>query len=118
MDAANQQLVDARIMSVVSPLGGVIGRIGVIPNPPGVPDYTVCAADLGDLRPVLPGFSASPGSTRGQMDGAGTGVDATIAAKLAVVEALERYSSCMYDKRQLVWATGPNLAAKRLTSTR
>jgi ribosomal protein S12 methylthiotransferase accessory factor len=48
------------------------------------------------------------------MDGAGTGVDATIAAKLAVVEALERYSSCMYDERQLVWATGAELGREAI----
>jgi ribosomal protein S12 methylthiotransferase accessory factor len=109
IDATNQRLEDERIMSVVSPLGGVVGRVGMVPTPPGCPDYTVCAADLGDLRPVLPGFSLSPGSTRGQMDGAGTGVDQAGAAKLAVVEALERYSSCMFDDRQLVWATRAEL---------
>src|SRR4051794_37373329 len=105
MDATNEQLADERIMSLVGPLGGVVGRVGLVPNPPGCPDYTVCAADLGDLRAVLPGFRSSPTSTRGQLDGAGTGVDAAVAAKLAVVEAVERYSSCMYDERQLIWAT-------------
>jgi ribosomal protein S12 methylthiotransferase accessory factor len=110
MDATEQQQrIDERIMSVVSPLGGVVGRVGTIPNPPGCPDYTVCVADLGDLRPVVPGFSLAPASTRGQMDGAGTGVDAASAAKLAVVEALERYSNCVYDDRQLRWATRDEL---------
>jgi ribosomal protein S12 methylthiotransferase accessory factor len=109
MDASNEDLVDERIMSVVSPLGGVVGRVVAVPSPPGCPDVQVCAADLGDLRPVLPGFGFSPGSTRGQMDGAGTGDDLALASKLAVVEALERYSSCMFDERQLVWATRAEL---------
>jgi ribosomal protein S12 methylthiotransferase accessory factor len=114
MEATTDQVVDDRIMSLVAPLGGLVGRVGVVPNPHGCPDYTVCAADLGDLRPVLPGFGLSATSTRGQMDGAGTGVDATIAAKLAVVEAVERYSSCMYDERQLIWATRADLGSEAI----
>jgi ribosomal protein S12 methylthiotransferase accessory factor len=109
MDATEQQRIDERILSVVSPLGGVVGRVATIPNPPGCPDYTVCVADLGDLRPVVPGFSFAPTSTRGLMDGAGTGVDVASASKLAVVEAIERYSNCVYDERQLLWATGAEL---------
>ncbi len=117
MDATNEQLADERIMSLVGPLGGVVGRVGLVPNPPGCPDYTVCAADLGDLRAVLPGFRSSPTSTRGQLDGAGTGVDAAVAAKLAVVEAVERYSSCMYDERQLIWATRAELGSEAIDLT-
>jgi ribosomal protein S12 methylthiotransferase accessory factor len=114
MDASEQQRIDERIMSVVSPLGGVVGRVATIPNPPGCPDYTVCVADLGDLRPVVPGFRLAPTSTRGMMDGAGTGIDAAAASKLAVVEALERYSNCVYDERQLIWATGAELGREAI----
>jgi ribosomal protein S12 methylthiotransferase accessory factor len=82
--------------------GGTSGR-------PDGRGHAVCVADLGDLRPVLPGFGHAPTSTRGQMDGAGTGTDPGTAARLAVIEALERYSTGMYDSRQLRWATADEL---------
>jgi ribosomal protein S12 methylthiotransferase accessory factor len=105
------------VMSVVSPLGGVVARVAQVgpvgeggrPGRPGGGGHAVCVADLGDLRPVLPGFRDAPASTRGQMDGAGTGTDPAAAARLAIVEALERYSSCMYDSRQFRWATADEL---------
>jgi ribosomal protein S12 methylthiotransferase accessory factor len=123
-----EEAVDRGIMSVVSPLGGVVARVALAgeagADPPGPLDpggsggppgrldgavHAVCVADLGDLRPVLPGFAQAPTSTRGHMDGAGSGTDIGTAARLAVVEALERYSSCMYDSRQLRWASAAEL---------
>jgi ribosomal protein S12 methylthiotransferase accessory factor len=110
-------------MSVVSPLGGVVAGVAGVGGEAGPvgrdarvdpvgrvrPGDAVCVADLGDLRPVLPGFATAPTSTRGQMVGAGSSTDIHTAARLAVVEALERYSSCMYDNQQLRWASAAEL---------
>jgi ribosomal protein S12 methylthiotransferase accessory factor len=102
-------MLDQRILSVVSPLGGVVAGVRGVPEGLRHPDAAVCVAELGDLRPVLPGFRAAASSTRGAMDGAGSGPDVATAARLAVIEALERYSSCVYDSRQLRWASAAEL---------
>jgi ribosomal protein S12 methylthiotransferase accessory factor len=69
----------------------------------------VCSAGIGDLAAVVPG--APP--TGRDLSGTGTGTAPT-AARLAVVEAAERYASSFYDDRQFVRASARELGADAL----
>jgi ribosomal protein S12 methylthiotransferase accessory factor len=103
--------VAGRLHDLVSPLGGLIRRVIPLPPAPGEPAYSVCAAELGDLSQVLPSVAAATGgrSTRGQVDGAGGGIETARATTIAIAEALERYSSCVYSEEQFLWETADTL---------
>jgi ribosomal protein S12 methylthiotransferase accessory factor len=104
------------IESLVSPLGGMVSRVTGLPTAAGDPSFAICSAALGDLAQLLPNVRESAGSrsVRGQMDGAGGGLGRERAQMLAVAEALERYSSCVFDERQLRWATRDELGEEAL----
>jgi ribosomal protein S12 methylthiotransferase accessory factor len=105
--AASDRVVHERIMSVVASNGGLVERVERLPNQPGFPDFQVFGADLGDLGAVAaPGRPASP--ARGEVSGTGTG-RGEMAERLAVVEAVERYSSTIYDERQFMRARARDL---------
>lgn len=50
----------------------------------------------------------------GPIDGAGGGLDRQEACLRAMAEALERYSSSVYEERQFIWATANELGAEAI----
>ncbi len=90
---------------------GLVNRVQRLPNHPGEPRFPIYSASLGDIARVVPNVAEAVGSrgARGQMDGAGGGLDPERAARLCVAEALERYSTCAAPEDQLIWATAREL---------
>ncbi len=99
------------LLGLASPLGGLIGQVIPLESQPGDPPFPVSVATLGDVTQVLPEVRRATGgvSTRNQLDGAGGDVDPDRALTVSLAEALERYSSCVYDPRQFTWATAAEL---------
>ena len=83
---------------------------------PGDPRFSIAVARLGDLRKILPGYAQGlhGDAVRDSLDGAGSGLEAEESSVRAVAEGLERYSSCVYDERQFIWATGNELGDSAL----
>ena len=79
-----------RALELVSPLGGLVGRVVRLPRPPGDPDFPVNIATLGDPARVLPTvrFATGGSSTIGESDGAGGSLDSEKLRWLCIVEAL------------------------------
>jgi ribosomal protein S12 methylthiotransferase accessory factor len=104
------------MLELVSPLGGLIGQVVRLESQPGDAPFPVSVAMLGDVTQVLPEVRRATGgvSTRHQLDGAGGDIDPDRARTISVAEALERYSSCVYDSRQFIWATAAELGADAL----
>jgi len=104
------------LLGLASPLGGLIGQVIPLESQPGDPPFPVSVATLGDVTQVLPEVRRATGgvSTRNQLDGAGGDVDPDRALTVSLAEALERYSSCVYDPRQFTWATAAELGAEAL----
>jgi ribosomal protein S12 methylthiotransferase accessory factor len=90
---------------VVSARGGLVST--VVPLAPAAGSYRICQAVLGDVAGVLPGLAGISG--RGALDGAGSGDELVRAADLAVVEAVERWSSTVVTPDQLVTASTEEL---------
>jgi ribosomal protein S12 methylthiotransferase accessory factor len=104
----------ATLSSLLSP-SGLISRLTPLPVSPGLPRFHVALASVGDVGAVLGGAEgAQARQLSGYLDGAGTGLAAEPAATTAMAEALERYSSCIVDPRQLVTATADELGADAL----
>lgn len=85
---------------VVSTRGGLVSS--VIPLATGTEraEYRVCQALLGDVGSTAD-VTLAEGLGHGSLDGAGTGSDLAAAADLAVVEAVERWSSTVVTVDQL-----------------
>jgi ribosomal protein S12 methylthiotransferase accessory factor len=106
MSAALERLDD-----LVSPLGGVVARTRLLGTLRGDPSYAVAAAELGDLAATWPEHRRRHDgeTTRGGTDGAGSGLEEGLATRIAVAEALERYSASTYRDEQFVWASAREL---------
>ncbi|GIF05518.1 YcaO-like family protein [Actinoplanes siamensis] len=102
----------AGLQDLVSPLGGLITNVTQLAVEPSNPPLQVSSADLGDVSAVLANLCGP--DCLGSLDGAGTGVDPERAEMVATAEALERYANCLYDERQLRWATADELGAEAL----
>jgi len=105
-----------RLEQLVGPQTGLVGRVQQYPANPGLPSFAIYAAELGDPGEALPGvaLSARGRSIRGDMDGAGGGLDHDHAALTAVAEALERYASCTWSEEQFIWARAQELGEDAL----
>jgi ribosomal protein S12 methylthiotransferase accessory factor len=92
---------------------GVAGSVHRLPVGNGDPNFPIFVAGLGDMSPIAPNVheAVRGTSTRGDMDGAGGSLNPEKARRLCVAEALERYSSCIVDPEQLLWATATELGA-------
>ena len=104
------------LLDLVQPLGGLIsGHIQLL-NAPGEPRFPTTIARLGDVSQVLPGLAKTPapGMAKTNLDGAGGGLEPEEGVVRATAEALERYSCCVYDDRQFLWATANELGAEAL----
>ena len=106
---------------VVSTRGGLVSTVVPLPAGQGDPAYRICQAMLGDVGLVLDAPDAPLAADQlgpGALDGAGSGTVLTRAADLAVVEAIERWSSVVVTPGQLVAATADQLPGAVLDLTR
>jgi ribosomal protein S12 methylthiotransferase accessory factor len=106
----------APLDQLVQPIGGLISRVTEIPNHPGEPRFPVTVAALGDITQAsnVVMMSKTGANPDGALDGAGSGIHAGESRVRAIGEALERYSSCVYDSRQLIRATARELGRDAL----
>lgn len=95
---------------VVAARGGLVSSVVPISATREAAAYHVCQAMVGDVGAVLPDVAESLHAW-GALDGAGTGVDLGRAADLAVVEAVERWSSTVVTADQVLVASADELAA-------
>ncbi|WP_406480507.1 YcaO-like family protein [Streptomyces platensis] len=98
---------------------GLVDRTHRLPNHPGDARFPIYTASLGDISQVVPNVAESLGgrSARGDMDGAGGAPDPERAARLSVAEALERYSTCVAQEEEMIWATAEELGSEALDLT-
>lgn len=96
----------ASVRSLVSRRGGLISQCVPLEAFEGSEDWHVYASSLGALEHVVPSVArAASGGANVQIGGAGTSQDRKLAADIAAVEGLERYSSCVWDDLPVYWAT-------------
>ena len=100
----------------MQPVGGLMSRVTQLPALPGEPNFSIHSSSLGDVNQVL---NLSPHWLKGKLNvgalnGAGGDVDADLSRIKAIAEGLERYSSCVYDERQFIWATAEELGDEAL----
>jgi len=92
--------IDSRLAGLISPFGGVISgleRLGA--GLTRAPD-TVTLARLGEVGALRDPSSASHFGV--ELDGIGCHIDPGVSARIAVMEALERYAAAAGDARRLV----------------
>lgn len=109
--------------ALLEQLSPVVGRLGAVmppewlPLPTGVPGLPITSSSAGDLQWVLPevaGFAERTGARTSGVDGAGGGFDADLAEWVAVAEAVERYTSTVYSRDQLIVAIADELGDEAL----
>lgn len=83
---------------------------------PGDTRFSTTIARLGNVAQILPGLSQSSDAfdEKTNLDGAGGGISEEDGMIRATAETLERYSSCLYDERQFLWATANELGKDAL----
>ncbi|MGP4066177.1 YcaO-like family protein [Oceanobacillus sp. M65] len=87
---------------------------------PGEPDFPIKVASLGDISYAHEHIARVTlgKSIAGDLDGAGGDLREEESRIKAIAEALERYSSCIYDEKQFIWATANELGNKALDLTK
>ncbi|NUW41504.1 YcaO-like family protein [Nonomuraea rhodomycinica] len=94
---------------------GLVNIVTRIPRMTGRHRFPIYTASMGNPASLLPGRVDAPlPLTWAGMDGAGTGLTDDPARLTAAVEAVERYSSCVWDNEQFIWDTGRNLGREAL----
>lgn len=102
------------VQSLVSRRGGLISQCVPLEAFEGSEDWHVYASSLGALEHVVPSVArAASGGANVQIGGAGTSQDKKLAADIAAVEGLERYSSCVWDDLPARWATERQLRQEK-----
>ena len=103
-----------RLESLVQPIGGPMSQVVQPPTHPGEPSFPIFSSMLGDVNQVLNPYSnlAELGAERAQRGG--RGARARPRPIRAIAEGLERYSSCVFDERQFIWATAEELGDEAL----
>jgi ribosomal protein S12 methylthiotransferase accessory factor len=105
-----------KLSDLSQPLGGLFTQVRQLRTHPGEPDFPIYISSLGDISKSLPHVAkATMGrSIAGDLDGAGGEVDEELAKIKALAEGLERYSCCVYDEEQFIWATAKELGSDAL----
>jgi ribosomal protein S12 methylthiotransferase accessory factor len=100
-----------RLLGLVQPQCGLFNSAVRLNSSPGDPRFSIAVARLNNLRPSSQGFgSASPHrEEQNLLDGAGSGLEDSEANVRAIAEGLERYSTCVFDERQFIWAPAVEL---------
>ena len=86
----------ARAASLESSVG-LVSRTAELPQAPGEPAFSIWTGFLGDLSaPLASQNTWNHRVESGNIDGAGGAIDPDLARHIAIVESLERYSSCAW----------------------
>ena len=104
----------AGLESLVQPLGGLMSQAAPLRALSGEPSFPTYGSFLGDLNPVLSPYSRLIESDVNGYNGAGGAIEPELARIRAIAEGLERYSTCVFDERQFIWATGAELGHEAL----
>jgi ribosomal protein S12 methylthiotransferase accessory factor len=94
--------------------GGVFRHANAIRSSEAGPDAITQIVNLGDVRQLSLAHSNSHRRHYSTMTAAGTAMEENHARLLAYAEALERYSACMFDERQFIWASANELGGHAL----
>ena len=93
----------ARAASLESSVG-LVSRTAELPQAPGEPAFSIWTGFLGDLSaPLASQNTWNHRVESGNIDGAGGAIDPDLARHIAIVESLERYSSCAWAAEDLIW---------------
>ena len=99
----------ARAASLESPFG-LVSRSTELPQAAGEPVFAIWTGLLGDPSEALRSQRTwNHRAEAGNFDGAGGAIDADRARHIAIVETMERYSSCSWTEEELVWDTPAGL---------
>ncbi|CAM3116325.1 YcaO-like family protein [Actinomyces slackii] len=99
----------ARAAELESPYG-LVSRSAELPQAAGEPVFAIWTAFLGDLSAALDSQRVwRHRAESGNIDGAGGAIDADRARHIAIVESMERYSSCAWSEDELIWDTAAGL---------
>ena len=99
----------ARAASLESSVG-LVSRTAELPQAPGEPAFSIWTGFLGDLSaPLASQNTWNHRVESGNIDGAGGAIDPDLARHIAIVESLERYSSCAWAAEDLIWDTPAGL---------
>ena len=99
----------ARAAALESPVG-LVSRCAELAPAPGEPAFSIWTGLLDDPSAALRSqrtWNHRPES--GNFDGAGGAIDPRLARHIAIVESLERYSSCSWPEEELIWDTPAGL---------
>ena len=99
----------ARAAALESPVG-LVSRCAELAPAPGEPAFSIWTGLLDDPSAALRSqrtWNHRPES--GNFDGAGGAIDPRLARHIAIVESLERYSSCSWAEEELIWDTPAGL---------
>ena len=99
----------ARAASLESPFG-LVSRSTELPQAAGEPVFAIWTGLLGDPSEALRSQRTwNHRAEAGNFDGAGGAIDADRARHIAIVETMERYSSCSWADEDLIWDTPAGL---------
>ena len=99
----------ARAALLESPFG-LVSRSTELPQAAGEPVFAIWTGFLGDPSEALRSQRTwNHRAEAGNFDGAGGAIDADRARHIAIVETMERYSSCSWTEEELVWDTPAGL---------
>ncbi len=105
-----------RLETLIQPSTGLIDHLYELPAHPGEPQFHVHTGHLGNFSRLInpAGSQLLPVTMAGPADGSGSGITRSESTLRALAETLERYSSCIYDDRQFLWATAADLGGEAL----
>ncbi|WP_165781352.1 YcaO-like family protein [Streptosporangium minutum] len=108
-----------RLDPLIDGRGALINLVTRTPMTTGRQRFPVCTAALGNPGSLLPGTADAPQRMSwAALDGAGSGLAEETARLTATVEAIERYSSCLWDPEQFLWASARSLGDEALDLNR
>lgn len=110
----NAQAAKIQLSELVQPIGGLMSQVVRLNPHPGDPVFPIYSSTLGQINYALGAYSKMQDNGSGLVGGAGGDVDPALARIKAIAEGVERYSSCVFDERQFIWATAAELGNEAL----
>ena len=107
----------ANLERLAQPIGGLMSQPIQLSTRPGDPRFAIVTAPMGDISRSVASVAQAVGVQSpgiGTFDGCGNSLDYEEARLKALAEGLERYSSCVYDEKQFLWATAAELGPDAL----
>jgi ribosomal protein S12 methylthiotransferase accessory factor len=106
MNATSTVPLEPRLAELISPLGGIIFGLEQVASTAGRSAETVTIARLGEVGRLTAGSCDRFGP---ELDGVGWDRDPATAARIAVMEALERYAVARGEERRFIVASAREL---------